>query len=185
MANDIIRSIITDIPPASDHTYAALIVDPRPELHPRALDKIDPTPTEQCEPAPQTTVAATLYSQLPPSAQAAVLAMDFNRTSYGGPPIKVELPMNQLPTLGILLRDAPSRSSTTIYGCQAGTAVSKLPRWRSQLQAATIRRVDDNVIRTKTDFIAAVATLRQRRAPKVTIIVARHEIPLTPTLAIP
>ena len=192
MADAIIRRIVPDRPLDSAHMTtahkadAALMAEPHPDLHLRALDTIDPSRTDQRESAPLTAVAAQLYSHLTPSAQQAeaVLAMDFNLTSYG-PPITVALPMNQRPTLGILLRDSPSQTNTTIYGCQEGTAASKLPRWRSQFQAATVRRVEDTPIRTRTDFIGAVATLRQRRVPKVHIIVAKHEVPLTHTLDIP
>lgn len=181
-----IRRILPERPPDFPHDDAVLIADPQPDLHLQALDKLNTAPTEQQQFDPPTAVAATMYSQLTQSAQQAeaVLAMDFSLTSYGSP-VKVELPMNQLPTLDIFLCHAPSQTSTTIYGCQEGTAASKLPRWRSQLPAATVRLVENKPIRTRTDFIGAVATLRQRKAPEVHTIVARHEIPLTYTLEIP
>ena len=96
----------------------------------------------------------------------------------------IQLPMNQLPTLGILLRDT-SPSSTVIHGFHEGTAASKLPRWRSQLQQATVRTVEAHPIRSRQDFANTITTLRRRRTPKVTIIVARHEVPLSDTQAIP
>ena len=186
MMHEIIQRVLPDQPPAISNDENVLMAVPDPGLHLRALDKLDPATTEHRQREPQVAMAATMYNQLTQVAQQAeaILAMAFSLTSYG-PPITVDLPMNQLPTLGIILRDAPSQHNTTIQGCQEGTAASRLPRWRSQLQAATVRLVGDTPIRTRNDFIGAVATLRQRRATRVHIIVARHEIPLTHTLEIP
>ena len=184
LANDIIKRILSDTPPIS--TADPLIADLRPELHLRDLDKLDQTPGEQRAAAPATAVAATMYSSLSnKECQAeAILALEFSTTSYG-PPIRIDLPMNQLPTLGLLLRDNSTHTRTIVFGCQEGTAVSKLPRWRSQIKDATVRTVADNPICSRTEFIGAITSLRRSRTPRVSIIVAKHEIPETDTLEIP
>jgi hypothetical protein len=106
LANDIITSIL---PPqqSTPPPTSPLIMEPQPDLHLRALDKLDQSPGESRNPLPTTAVAASMFETLSPQAQRAeaVLALEFSTQSYG-PSITIHLPMNQLPTLGILLRDS-------------------------------------------------------------------------------
>ena len=145
-------------------------------MHPASCDLRDSTLT--------TAVAAAMYTSIPEQKRQMerVLALESTTHSFG-PPIRIVLPMNQLPTLGLILQD--TQTTTTVVGCQEGTAASRLPRWRSQFKDATIRSVGAETVRDKATFAGVIATLRQRRTPLVHIILARHEVPELPIVDMP
>ena len=184
MANAIIQHTLpTSLAPPPDDTWLQRD-DTTPLLS--DLDTMHPSSSDLRESGPITAVAAIMFSSIEEQKQQLERVLALESTTNGfGPPIRIAFPMNQLPTLGLILQDSPSQTTTTVIGCQEGTVASRLPRWRSQFKDATVRSVGDVRIRDKATFVGAIATLRQRRAPQVHIIMVRHEVPEQPTRDIP
>ena len=176
MASTIIKNTLPTsvIPPADDTWLQA--ADSTSLLG--ELDQMDPNSCELCQSPPQTVVAAVMFTSTSEQKRQfdRVLALDSSTDSYG-PPIWISLPMNRLPTLGLVLQDTPTNMNMLVIGCQEGAAASRLPRWRSMFKDATIRIIGIQQIRNKAMFVARIASLRQRRTPQVHILLARHEVP--------
>ena len=143
------------------------------------LDQMDPNSCELRQSPPQTAVAALMFTSTSEQKRQLdrILALHCSTDSYV-PPIWISLPMNRLPTLGLILQDTPTNMNTLVIGCQEGTAASQLPRWRSMFKdARTIRSIGIQQIRNNAMFVATIASLRQSRTPQVHILLARHEGP--------
>ena len=101
--------------------------------------------------------------------------MDASFDMYSAPTI-LSVPINRLPSLGLILSEAPYTSQVFVKNCQEGTAVSKISRWRSLIRNAVLRSVNNTLVQCIQDFIAAVAQARRNHDVKVTIRFAKPAI---------
>ena len=87
---------------------------------------------------------------------------------YAAPTI-LTIPINWLPTLGLVLSEAPNTSQVFVKNCQEGTAVSKMSRWRSLIRNSVLRSVNNIPVRCIQDFVKAVAQARHNYAYEVKV----------------
>ena len=183
MANDFIRRITLEPTPADDFAE----VPTRLPGDIRDLSTFNPDPEERRPATPTTAAAATLYSQLTPAAQNAelVLNLTVSCNGFAKPVHQLTVKLNQHPTLGFILRDSTKTTETTILGCQEGTAVSRIPQWRSRIKDAVVRKLQSTRIHTKDEFVNQLHQLRHHRVPQVTVEVAKYEVPDTQNMEMP
>ena len=93
--------------------------------------------------------------------QQEIIYMDTSMDMYATTTV-LKIPMNNLPTLGLLTRmdDTARTVRLYIHGCQEGTKLSRLPRWRSMIKNSVIRSVNDHTIRSKADLIRHISQHR-------------------------
>ena len=81
--------------------------------------------------------------------QQEILHLQSSTDMYSDPTI-LRIPINQLPTLGLLTRTDDNARTVCVHRCQEGTKLSRLPRWRSMINKHPV-----------------IASRRQRSAGKV------------------
>ena len=75
-------------------------------------------------------VTATASQLLTDTDQEEILHIDASFDMYAAPTV-LHVPMNRLPTLGLILSEVPGTGQVFVKNCQEGTAVSKMNKWRS------------------------------------------------------
>ena len=76
------------------------------------------------------------------------------------PPRTVRITINRLPTLGFYFAEDPQHANVYLQGCQEGTQVSRLPRWKADLRHAVLLSIDTTRIHTIADVTTALARSR-------------------------
>ena len=132
------------------------------------LDTLPPSATDIRRESAHTHHTATAAQLLGEERQQEILHLDSSTDMYSEPTVIV-IPMNNLPTLGILTHTDDATSAVYVHGCQEGTKLSRVPRWRSTIKHSVIRSVDDQVVRNKADLIRFINEARCKRATHVTI----------------
>ena len=94
---------------------------------------------------------------------------------YAAPTV-VTVPINRLPTLGLILSEVPKTNQVFVKNCQEGTAVSKINKWRSMIRNSVVRSVNNKPVRTIKDFVEHIAHARKNHEPKVEIRFAKPAI---------
>jgi hypothetical protein len=107
--------------------------------------------------------------------QEEILHMHTSFDMYASPTV-ITVPINRLPTLGLILTETPTTQQVFVKNCQEGTAVSKINKWRSLIRNSVVRSVNNKPVRCIRDFIDHVATARRNYEPKVEIRFARPAI---------
>ena len=169
-----------------------LIHDDTLGMHLQDLDKVHPTPEDRRTddyPLMATAMTTLLYHQMTTQAQQQERTLLIEPTTATFlPDVPLHLPMNLHPSLGLLLQDSQMQEETTIYGCQEGTAasrLSRLSRWRSQIRGGSIRDIEGQKVRTRQGFITVVTNLRRQKVRKVRIVVAKHALAAVPSNDVP
>ena len=85
---------------------------------------------------------------------------------YASPTV-ITVPINRLPTLGLILSEAPMTHQVFVKNCQEETAVSKIDKWRSLIRNSVVRSENSKPLRCIRDFIDHVAQERRNYEPKV------------------
>ena len=101
-----------------------------------------------------------------------IIHMDNSFDMYAAPTV-ITVPINRLPTLGLILSDAPTTNQVFVKNCQEGTAVSKINKWRSTIRNSVVRSVNNKPVRCISDFIEHVSTARRNHDAKVEIRFAK------------
>ena len=91
-------------------------------------------------------------------------------------PTVVQVPINRLPTLGLILSETPTTNQVFVKSCQEGTAVSKLHKWRSMIRNSVVRSVNNKQVRSIQDFVEYVAQARRNHQAKVEIRFAKPAV---------
>ena len=104
-----------------------------------------------------TAVAAQLLCE---EHQQEILHLHSSTDMYSEPTILRIPPMNNLPTLGLLTRTDDNAQTVYVHGCQEGTKLSRLPRWRSMIKHSVVRSVNDNPVKSKMDLIRHITAAR-------------------------
>ena len=107
--------------------------------------------------------------------QQEIIHMDTSMDMYATPTV-LKIPMNNLPTLGLLTRTDDTARTVYVHGCQEGTKLSRLPRWRSMIKNSVIRSVNDHPIRSKADLIRRINTARINGDSTVTMRFAKPAV---------
>ena len=125
--------------------------------------------------SPEIPITATAAQLLGEFHQQELIHMDQTMDMYAAP-VTVCLAMNNLPTLGLLVRDDTATAKLYLQGCQDGTQASRISRWRSTIKNAVLRTADDTVIHTAADLTRHIATARARNATHVTFRFAKPAV---------
>ena len=124
------------------------------------------------------TITANAAQILMVDNQQEILHLDASFDMYAAPTI-LTIPINRLPTLGLILSEAPNTSQVFVENCQEGTAVSKMSRWRSLIRNSVLRSVNNIPVRCIQDFLVdAVAQARRNHEVKVQIRFAKPAVRL-------
>ena len=101
-------------------------------------------------PLHHTAVAARLFSQLTPQQQdeEAIVHMRESKSLYPNT-VLITLPINRLPTLGLILYDDVTIDHPILRTCQEGTHAYRIPNWRSRIKGSVILRINDKITRNK------------------------------------
>jgi ribosomal protein S12 len=145
------------------------LFEERPDI-PVPLDAIELSMEE--EQPPVTAAAAVLLGRIQ-TEEILHLATD---SSVYGPPMTLRIPLNRLPTLGILLKDDTETGQVFVRGCQEGTYCYRISRWRSTIRNSAMRFIDDIPVRNEAQVKAYVTTARARRETHVKITFAKIEV---------
>ena len=121
------------------------------------------TPLLNDEPTPA--AATQLLDEL---GQQAIIYMEPTLDMYQAP-VTIPIPMNNLPTLGLLVKEDQSTETIIVTGCQEGTQISRSPKWRSTIRNSIIRTVDNVRVRTRKHLTQRVKDARERKATHVTV----------------
>ena len=121
---------------------------------------------------------ATAAQLLGEESQQEIIHLTSSTDMYMEPTV-INIPLNNLPTLGLLTRTDDTMKVVYVQGCQDGTKLSRLPRWRSMIKHSVIRTVDDHTIRSKEDLIRYINKARTTRATHVTITFAKPAVTKT------
>ena len=118
---------------------------------------------------------ATAAQLLGDAHQAEILHLDTSMDMYG-PTTILRVPINALPTLGILVQTDQDSQKVFVKGCQEGTAVSRIPRWRTLIRNSVIRRVNNQPITSRSDMVSVISAARLRHEAFVTIAFAKIDV---------
>jgi Reverse transcriptase (RNA-dependent DNA polymerase) len=127
-------------------------------------------------PLHNTAVAARLFAQLTPQQQdeEAIVHMQDSQSLYTDT-VQVTLPLNRLPTLGLILYDDPHIDHPILRTCQEGTHAYRLPNWKSRIRGSIILRINDMITHTSSDVRQIITQLRDQKLPTATLTFATLE----------
>ena len=77
--------------------------------------------------------------------QEEIIHMHASFDMYATPTV-LHIPLNRLPTLGLILSEAPGTSQVFVKNCQEGTAVSKMNKRRSLIRNSVVRSVNNKPV---------------------------------------
>ena len=98
-------------------------------------------------------------------------------SSMYGPPTTLCIPINRLPTLGLLLKEDTDTGQVFVRGCQEGTYCYRISRWRSTIRNPVLRSMDTHPIRTEEQQVKAfIIAARARRETHIHITFAKIEV---------
>ena len=111
-----------------------------------------PLPTHEATIAKHTAAVTTLFANLTPTQQLLeeIANLQTSETIYTTP-TRLTLPLNRLPTLGLILIDDAQLHHPVLHSCQEGTAASRIPRWRSTLRHSLLYSIQQHKIATRQD----------------------------------
>ena len=132
-------------------------------------------PTLDAHPFDDPPATGNITKLLTDADQEEIVHMNVSFDMYAAPTV-VTVPVNRLPTLGLILSEAPTTSQVFVKNCQEGTAVSKINKWRSLIRNSVVRSVNNKPVRTIQDFIEHIAEARRNHQPKVQIRFAKPAI---------
>ena len=127
---------------------------------------------------------ATAAQLLTEERQQEIINLQSSTDMYSTPTV-IKIPINNLPTLGLLTSTDEHTNRVYVTGCQEGTKLSRLPRWRSMIKHSVIRSVNDHVIRSKSDLIRHINKARIHRETHVEIRFAKPAVTKLGTDTIP
>ena len=138
------------------------------------LDTVQPDMDAREDPPLVLAAAAKLYATMDQEERrtAEILHMEWSPQPYCAP-VTVDLKMNRLPTLGLHVTADADTGLLYLQSCQEGTQASRIPRWRSMIRDAVLRRINGMPITTKTDFVTKIGVLRDHGHKNVTIEFAK------------
>ena len=112
-----------------------------------------------------------------PLQEEGVLRMYMSDHMYA-PPITIQLPMNQHPTLGFQFSPHADSAPDQMHliGCQGGTAASRIPSWRSKLRFSTLRKVNGTRIHTIGEYRTMLTQLRHAGHKTIHLEFARVDV---------
>ena len=139
-----------------------------PDIQPVPLDEI----ALSQEDTPVTAAAATLLGE---TQTQEILHLDTDSLMYG-PPTTLRIPLNRLPTLGLLLREDSDTGQVFVRACQEGTYCYRISRRHSTIRNSVLRSIDDHQMRTEAQVKAYVTIARARRETHVQITFAKIEV---------
>ena len=116
-----------------------------------------------------TAAAAQLLGEV---SQQEIINLQTSTDIYATPTV-LRIPMNNIPTLGFLTRTDDNARTVYVHGCQEGTKLSRLPRWRSMIKHSVIRSVDNNPVKSKIDLIRHINAARSKGNTSVEIRFAK------------
>ena len=138
--------------------------------HPVPLDAIE----LESEVEVVTAAAAALIGE---TQSQEILHLDTDPSMYGSP-TTLKIPMNRLPTLGLLLKEDMETGQIFVRGCQEGTHYYRISRWRSTIRNSVLRSIDQRAMRTEEQVKTYLATARANRATHVEVTFAKIEVPV-------
>jgi hypothetical protein len=140
------------------------------------LDTLTPYNQEnRQDSAADNTITAAAAQLLGEEHQQEILHLRSSTDMYSEPTI-LRIPMNQLPTLGLLTRTDDNARTVYVHGCQEGTKLSRLPRWRSMIKHSVIRSVNDHPVKSKADLIRHITAARCKGDTRVKIRFAKPAV---------
>ena len=124
-------------------------------------------------PQHNTAVAAKTYASMTAiqQQQEAIIHMEESQSVYTNP-TTVQLPLNRLPTLGIILYDDPQLDHPIVRTCQEGTLAYRIPHWRSKLKGALLISMDNIPISSKSEAINHITRLRTQNCAHTNFVFA-------------
>ena len=114
------------------------------------------------------TITANAAQLLTAEDQEEIPHLDASFDMYTTPTI-LTLPINCLPTLGLILYETPRTNQVFVKNCQEGTAASKVPKWKSLIRNSVVRSVNNVPVQCIKDFVDKVAQARRNYDAKVSI----------------
>ena len=163
-------------PPADAHADpTAATPDTYQDMNNAIHTPMDTLPPYVCDERGDSPTIATAAQLLCEEGQQEILHLDSSTDMYSEP-TEVIIPMNNLPTLGLLTTTDGTTNKVYVQGCQEGTKLSRIPRWRSMIKHSVVRSVNDHVVHSKADLIRYVQEARSARAPHVTIRFAKPAV---------
>ena len=122
--------------------------------------------------SPVTAAAATLLGD---TQTQEILHLQTDQSMYG-PSTTLRIPLNRLPTLGLLLTEDADTGQVFVRGCQEGTYCYRISRWRSTIRNSVLRSIDTHPMRTDAQVQAYIRAARARQETHVNIAFAKIEV---------
>ena len=140
-----------------------------------SLDEFPQCPHDMRLDSSVPTITAVAAQLLGEESQQEILHLQTSTDIYATPTV-LRIPMNNLPTLGLLTRTDDNANTVYVHGCQEGTKLNRLPRWRSMIKHSVIRSVNDQRVRSKMDLIRHINDARCKGDTSVDIRFAKPAV---------
>ena len=153
----------SDILPSQPLSPSEVTYTDSPQALPIPMDTLPPYPQDARRESEDSNITATAAQLLGEGESQQEIPHLHSSTDVYTEPTVLRIPMNNLPTLGLQTRTDEITNAVYVHGCQEGTKLSRLPRWRSMIKNSVIRSVNNNVIRSNADLIQHITAARCRR----------------------